>query len=416
MPFSRTSQLTSLFILLFSSTAQGLRETPLGTIDVSADLTAIYDSRVFGVSDLSLQSAIENPVPGISADELESSDDFIIKFSPAVHLSRKVNLIALSGSAGVEIAQYLKNKDKSYVIPITTFNIDFDDTLSKQKRVSNNAKIRFDAVFDLGQKVGASVLDEDLVSYTYFVAGFNLRYNHSEKFGVGTGTNYNLRKYQSGSTATRVHQDYSTLPISTQAFYIFSDKLDFYVDYTFSRSKSKDTDINLIDSKSHNFSIGANGDLSQKLDGKLGVGYSVVDFDNDLNPSDKSLSSDISLFWKHNSKTSSNYLLSRGFSPSSQGYSSLSTRFSTGLNHRFLEDLRGVINVNYTIMDYTYPRQDPQKARESSSTSLIGFGASISKTFNEVFSSTFSYDFSYTDRDQDDFARHLFSGSIRGAF
>ena len=86
MPFSRTSQLTSLFILLFSSTAQGLRETPLGTIDVSADLTAIYDSRVFGVSDLSLQSAIENPVPGISADELESSDDFIIKFLSLIHI------------------------------------------------------------------------------------------------------------------------------------------------------------------------------------------------------------------------------------------------------------------------------------------------------------------------------------------
>ena len=95
-----------------------------------------------------------------------------------------MSLFKFSGSAGVEIAHFIKNDDKSYVVPITTFNIDFDDTLSKNKRISNNAKLGFEAVFDLGQKVSASVLDQDLVSYTYFTAGMNVRYNHSSKFGL----------------------------------------------------------------------------------------------------------------------------------------------------------------------------------------------------------------------------------------
>ena len=66
----------------------------------------------------------------------------------------------------------------------------------KAKRISNNAKIRFDATFDVGQQVGASVLEQDLVSYTYLTTGINMRYNHSSKFGVGAGTNYTYQWYQ----------------------------------------------------------------------------------------------------------------------------------------------------------------------------------------------------------------------------
>ena len=55
--------------------------------------------------------------------------------------------------------------------------LDFDESL--KKRLSNNAKIRFDATFDLGQHVDTSIVDQDLVSYTYFTSSLNVRYNHS---------------------------------------------------------------------------------------------------------------------------------------------------------------------------------------------------------------------------------------------
>ena len=82
--------------------------------------------------------------------------------------------------------------EQSYTRPTTTFTIDFDETLAKNRRLSNNAKIRFDATFDIGQSVDASIIEQDLTSYTYFLAGLNVRYNHSPKFGVGAGTSYKL--------------------------------------------------------------------------------------------------------------------------------------------------------------------------------------------------------------------------------
>ena len=88
-----------------------------------------------------------------------------------------------------------------------------------KKRISNNAKIRFESTFDVGQSVGASVLDQDLVSYTYISAGLNVRYNHSAKFGLGGGTSYSYRFYQSASNdADRPNFDFATLPLSFRPF------------------------------------------------------------------------------------------------------------------------------------------------------------------------------------------------------
>ncbi|MFL2912537.1 MAG: hypothetical protein ACJZ5X_03650, partial [Opitutales bacterium] len=164
-----------LFALFCATTGFNLNaewdSSLFGQVKVSGFASATYDSRVFGIPSNyynQLKNSGGNPGTGIPVDELKSEDDFILKFSPAVHLAKKVSLFKFSGSAGVEIAQYLKNNDKSYVIPVTSFSIDFDETLSKKKRISNNAKIRFEAVFDLGQNISASVLEQDLVSYTYF--------------------------------------------------------------------------------------------------------------------------------------------------------------------------------------------------------------------------------------------------------
>ena len=126
----------ALVFLQFFSPAFSAKDTPLGRLDLSASLTGIYDSRVFGISSNLFNYSRAGNNANIPSDELDSEDDFIVKFSPALHLSKKISLLRLTGSAGVEIAQFLKNSDKSYVIPITTLILDFDETLSKSKRIS----------------------------------------------------------------------------------------------------------------------------------------------------------------------------------------------------------------------------------------------------------------------------------------
>ena len=394
----------SYFLVIFSLLAipaqksLGLVEGKLGKIDASFTLRGEYDSRVFGISSNSFQGAKTSNSALIAASELKSEDDFIIRFSPALHFSKKLKWFSFTGSAGVDLVEYVKNNDKSYTQPITTFSIDFDETLSKNKRISNNAKIRFDATFDLGQSVGASILEQDLISYTYFTAGANVRYNHSPKFGVGGGTSYNLKHYQTGATQTRVYQDITTLPLSARAFYIYSEKLDFYTDYTFTRTKDdQGGSLSLTDSSSHSISFGAQGEYSSKLSGNANVGYSVQNYDNGLVSNQDNLITTIGVNWKLNSKTFFGFNLNRAFSPSAQGFSTFSTMVRASANHRLMEDLSAKLYLSAGNVKYTYPPSGATP-RDSSSLNQYGLGFSLMKQVSESISSSAGYDYSFVDR------------------
>ena len=401
---------------VFSLESFGLVEGKLGNIDASVTLRTEYDSRVFGISSNSFQGAKTSRSALIKASELESEDDFIIRFTPALHFSKKLRWFTFTGSAGVDLVEYVKNNDKSYSQPITTFSIDFDETLSKNKRVSNNAKIRFDATFDLGQSVGASILEQDLISFTYFTAGANVRYNHSPKFGIGGGTSYNLKHYQAGATQTRVYQDITTLPLSAQAFYIYSEKLDFYTDYTFTRTKDdQGGSSTLTDSNSHSISFGAQGDYSSKLSGNANVGYSVQNYDNEFVSKQDNLITAIGIDWKLNSKTSFGFDFNRAFSPSAQGFSTFSTMARASANHRLMEDLSAQIYLSAGKVKYTYPPSGTT-ARDSSSLNQYGLGFSLMKQLSERISATAGYDYSFVDRSMENYGRHVLHADITGRF
>ena len=72
----------------------GMRETPLGKLDFSASLTGIYDSRVFGISEDLFNKSRNGNNGFIKSNELESQDDFILKFYdlPALLVLKLLNL------------------------------------------------------------------------------------------------------------------------------------------------------------------------------------------------------------------------------------------------------------------------------------------------------------------------------------
>ena len=404
-----------LFMLGIPHLGIALKETTIGKLDVSASLSATYDSRIFGVSSTAYNASKTSTSPLIASHELQSEDDFILRFTPAVHLTRKLSWFSVSGSAGVQIAQYIKNEDKSHVVPVTTLSVDFDESL--KKRLSSNAKIRFSATFDLGQHIDTSVIEQDLVSYTYFDIGLNMRYNHSSKFGIGAGTSYSLRDYQTGSVSEKPYQDLTTIPVSVSAFYIYSEKLDFFTQYGFSRTKGKNsTGADLTDSTSHSVSIGANGDFSPKLSGNAQAGYTVVNFDNPNNPNQGSITMGVGLDWTLNVKTSMGFDLDRSFSPSSQGFSMLSTMSRLSVNHRLTQELSGTAYLSYGVVDYTYANIPGIPSADSSSLNQFGMGVSLRKLINEHFSASGGYDYSHSDRDDDSFGRHVIRAEITGRF
>ena len=402
-----------------ASNAFALKETAFGRFDLSASLSAEYDSRVFGISSQSLQGIRTSGTPGVAVDEIESEDDLILRFTPAIHYTKKLRWFTFSGSVGVQLAQFVKNDKKSYVQPTSTFSIDFDETLSKKKRISNNAKIRFDMTFDLGQKVEASVLEQDLVSYSYFVIGSNVRYNHSSKFGLGAGTSYAYRNYQAGVTGGQSdapYNDLATIPIYARAFYIYSEKLDFFTEYNFSRSRdmSGSGGSSLTDGATHGVSFGAQGELSPKLSGNAKIGFVRQVYDSGFS-GQSTLSLGSGLQWTLNRKTSMGFDLNRGFSPSAQGYTMLNTTGRLSLNHRFTDDVSGTAYVSYGTTDYTYASGTSSSLR-SNSLDNIGFGTNLTKTLSKHFTTSGGYSFSHFARESESYGRHLVRVDLNGRF
>jgi len=400
--------LFTTFLMFQGGQLFALVEGKFGKLDVSASLRATYDSKVFAMPSSSFN---EIKTSGRS-NEIESEDDFILSFSPAMHFSNKIGLLKLSGSAGVNITHYMLNDEKSFIVPTTSLSVDFDDTLALKKRISNNAKIRFESTFDVGQVVGASVLDQDLVSYTYIKSGFNVRYNHSEKFGLGGGTSYSYRFYQTGRDSNdQLNFDFSTLPLSARAFYIYSEKLDFFTNYTFSRTKADSGNKpELTSSRSHSISVGADGEFSSKLSGSASVGYSLLGFDYDGTPNQHNLITNLSFKWKYNSKTSSDVSLSRATSPSATGQSTISTSLRSGLNHRFTDTWSGSAYISTGLTDYTTITDG------SYSMSNHGLGINLSKKISQVLSASGGYDLTYSSSRGDSFVRHVLYGQITGRF
>ena len=139
-------------IYLLPQICFGFLNGKLGRLDLSSSISGSYDSNLFGVSKDEFQ-ILKN------TKDIESDDDFIIKFSPVVHYSKKVSLLNFGVNAGFELAEYIFNNNRSYLIPTTDIILDFDDTLSKSKTFSNNSKIRFSANFDIGQNIGTDLID-----------------------------------------------------------------------------------------------------------------------------------------------------------------------------------------------------------------------------------------------------------------
>jgi len=388
-------------IFAFQSIGFPLIKGKIGSLDFSTNLTTTYDSNLFGLSKNEF-----NKNKSKNSD-LKSRDDVIITLHPILHYSKDISLLSLSASTGIRISEHLFNKSRSYSTPVTTFNLDFDESL--KKRFSTNSKLRFSASFDLGQKVGTDLIEGDLISYTFFNIGLNARYNHSAKLAFGTGTSYEVREYQSG-TVNNDYQDLESLPISSDVIYIYSPKLDFFLNHTYQKTETSNSTLSLGNTISHSFSLGTNGEISPKLNGSASAGYSNLSYQNNLMNDRSSFVTSANVNLKHNSKTTSNVNLSRSFSPTASANSQLSTFLRYGINHSLSPTLSSDIGLSHSLTEVY------MMSGFSFETTQTGLDASLTKLLSKNFTSQFSYNVNSISRNASNFNRHIISASITGRF
>ena len=344
-----------------------------------AKLTCLQFYRLLTILIIARSNSQFNQVQ--SSTELDQPDDIILRFSPVANYSKRIFTINFGASAGVEIANFMFNDERSYIIPITSITLDFDDTLSKGKNFSNNAKIRFYANFDVGQEVSSDLIEGDLIFYTFSEPEW-VYYNHSPKFGLGSSTNYELREYQSGAINS-YNDDLESFPITTSLFYIYSPKLDFSASHTLTKTKTSGSQNTLANYTSHTYSLGANGTLTQKLSGQVSVGFTSLDYDNNQLSNQTSITTATSLNLVHNEKTSSYLSLSRSFSPTASSLVQLRTYLAYNLSHRLNDRMTARLGIFYTHSDIS------QSSGQSFETSEKGFLAGVSSKINRISVLTF---------------------------
>ena len=98
-----------------------LPESPLGKIDLSVNARATYDSNVFSMPTNTFNAR------KATTSSLKSSGDLILQLTPAAHFTKKIKWVELKGTLGARGAYFIRNKEKNYVNPITTFSFDFDE-------------------------------------------------------------------------------------------------------------------------------------------------------------------------------------------------------------------------------------------------------------------------------------------------
>ena len=362
-------------ILLCLQNAHALVERALGQIDVVTSIEGVYDSNIFS-----------------SASE---EGDFLLRFSPGINYSKRLGPIILGANLGGSFGRYFKNSDEDYSNPISNFSVRMAEDFglfSLDKRTAGKIQFGFDT--DIGQRTEANEQLQDLISYTLYSVSSNVRYNHSPKFGVGSDLTYELRNYQKISSQGLPYHDMRSLSIGSSAYYIYSPKLDFFLNYQYVINESPNSNSDFINNTVQNYSLGMEGQITPKLSGNLSFGFGVRDYETASVQSEDTFLFNAGLVWSWREKTKMSVNLNRGFAPSPQDQGMLTTDFQFQLNQRFSRRVAGTLGASYGIVDFTSNQKfGPFSQRNDRTDDRWGINFGILSNFTSYLDGRFGYSF-----------------------
>ena len=220
------------------------------------------------------------------------------------------------------------------------------------------------------------------------------RYNHSPKFGVGSDISYELRNYQKLSSQGFPYLDMQSLRIGSSAYYIYSPKLDFFLNYQYVINESPNSNSDFINNTVQNYTLGMEGQITPKLSGNLSFGFGVRDYDNASVQSEDTLLFNAGLIWSWREKTKMSVNLNRGFAPSPQDQGMLTTDIVFQLNQRFTRRVAGTLGASYGIVDFTSNQKfGPFSQRNDRTDDRWGINLGILSNFTSYLDGRFGYSF-----------------------
>jgi hypothetical protein len=333
--------------------AHGVDKRAVGDLQINATAATLFDSNIY-----------------FNENEI---DDIIFQFRPTATYTKRLGPIVASATGGGDFGRYVENGQEDYSNPVTRFNIGMAEDFglfSVDKRTAGKISFGFDT--DISQRTEANEQLRDLVNYTLYTANFNIRYNHSPKFGISTDLGYDFRDYQSASTLGNFFTDIETQNIGVNLFYIYSPKLDFFINYTHSQVDGRGDRDFYIDNEVSTVRIGAEGTFTPKISGNASIGYAFRTFDNSIVNSEEGLVFDSGVNWQFRQKTGLSLNLRRNFTTTAQDNALETTTYNLSLIHRFTQRTTGTLAYTFSDNDFqTYlinPDTVPDQFAESNLT------------------------------------------------
>ncbi|MDX2111325.1 MAG: outer membrane beta-barrel protein [Verrucomicrobiota bacterium] len=316
-------------------------------------------------------------IPAMAAPLISLGDSLDLYFNGSATARYQSNVFLQSAneegdtsfifSPGIELAFGRTNSELSGKLQIRE---DFDVYVNNSQLDNHKANIFFNGRYDTGvfkltgrfsfaevdQNTADTALPPELqgklIEREITSAEAYAEYQVSTLTSIGAGVTADHIFYQ---TFQDRFSDQTQIGIPVDAFWKYSEKLDFSVGYRY-----RDTDVGRgTDTQDHFFNVGARGDLAPKLQGRVQVGYTVREYDSATMDNEGTFTVITGLTYQATPKVLLGLDLSRDYGTAGTGSSIESTTARLKADYSLNNFFAINTNLGYSKADYTNnTRQD----------------------------------------------------------
>jgi len=360
----------------------GFVEIARGSLTAGLSARAEYDTNIFGNN--------------------TSDADTIFSFTPDLRYTRAVGKISTIAVAGVNIIRFNEADDENSEDPFASVTFNYD--------AADKGNARLSIGFARSSQADDTVLDR-LKSDEYALDSM-VNHFYSEKLGyrVGFGTTISESK-------TNGFNDVDTYTVSLGSVYRYSQKLNAALTYSFRKSGTEDVDTTLFekpDSDDHRLTASLEGEISPKVTGQIGVGFSIRDYDE--GGSDVAPTLSTGLNWAAAEKTTVSFNATQDFETTSAAQSALRFKTSLGVTQAINAKLNLTGSFGYEHATYENSAVAPADNGRTDDSFIFQAGAAYAFTRYVSANAGITYRDNQSDAARADYERTIVSVGVSARY
>ncbi len=278
--------------------------------------------------DNAVSAFYDSNINGNSSEE----SDIELAYKPTLNFTRRSGLLGIDASVGGGFGWFLDNSEYDYQDFYSSFLIDYPNDASIPYRLTLGGG--YNSTTTLDRFVGRRVASDNANLSARF------RYNVNERWGFSLNSRWSEITYDSEG-----YTDQTTWGAGFDFVYIYSEKLEIFAGYGYSETSA------INDFQDHTFRIKAEGELTPKLTGILGLGYQIRESSAFGNTGDPYVNLDLA--WAVNERIEVAANGGIGYSTTSTGSSGTNTKLGMVAAMALGASLTGSLGVSYNESEYS---------------------------------------------------------------